>query len=120
MIVDSANLPHTYINLYHIFVTGLSGSNPNRIQVMPQDFYRPQEVLNRQQTLPQPMVYQPQTSAIPQTTEMLTLFIQTTKPPNFVQTEKLPEESEFECGVATIATGLIIKGQTVNRGQFPW
>lgn len=130
MIIEYANVPHTTITLDHTFVTGLSGSSPNQ-----QKFFQPQNIYQPQTTTAPKVIYvqPPQTTPAPQI-----IYVQPpqpTRPPIYVQQTSLPQyqnfnsgerfvTAEFECGVTSlkppVSTGLIINGQTANRGQFPW
>lgn len=103
------NAPSTTINLEYTFSTGLSGLSSSQQRIPPAQVQYRSEVTNA--------YVQPQ---------------QATRPPAYRQQTSPPQAqffnnwvpTGFECGVPDFkiyfSTGLIVKGQTAVRGQFPW
>lgn len=100
---------YTTINLEYTFVTGLSGGSQPQVPVL--------DYTQRPET-PQ-TIYWTQ----PQTTPRRPVVIQTGPPTQPPQVD-IRIDNKLECGISAeprrIATGLVLHGNTANRGQFPW
>lgn len=112
---------YTTINLDHTFVTGLSGGS--QIPQVPQIAQIPQIPAIDYAQLPE--TTQAPYWTQPQTTPRRPVIVQTrppTQPPQAVLSFRI--DNKLECGISAeprrIATGLVLNGNTANRGQFPW
>lgn len=98
---------YTIINLEYVFTTGLSGeSQPHRPYV----------------ETPVRTTQRPVVQTRPPTQQFTRPPAQQfTQPPQATQNFKV--DDNVECGIsagAPFATGLVLGGQSSNRGQFPW
>jgi hypothetical protein len=117
------NAPQTTnINLEHTFSITTTSSNQNQQQKPPaQVIYRPETTTT--QWIPPPTTPTTPNVVYVQQTTRLPVFIQetTTQP---LQRPQPAQTQDFKCGVPNIkshvSTGLIVKGKTAIRGQFPW